>query len=168
MAKARWRRTWVKMWVNECLEGSIRFDFSPAERGVWYDLILLAGRCRVPGIISANQSTPYPNSYIAGLLNISIDLLEATLKKCETSGRIRKIDAGFELINWEHYQSEFQRQKPYRDAKKSGKKIHRLCPTCGYKGFTDEEYCPECAKKNQGVKLEKDYKAGKYGHMIKD
>lgn len=115
MARARWRRTWVKMWVNECLEGSIRFDFSPAERSIWYDLILMAGRCRVPGIISANSNTPYPHSYIAGLLNVPIDLFESTLKKCEASGRVKETKAGIELINWEHYQSEYQRQKPYRE-----------------------------------------------------
>ena len=109
------RRTWVKMWVNECLEGSIRFDFSPAERSIWYDLILMAGRCRVPGIISANSNTPYPHSYIAGLLNVPIDLFENTLKKCEASGRVKETKAGIELINWEHYQSEYQRQKPYRE-----------------------------------------------------
>ncbi len=117
MAKSRWRRVWVKMWVNESLEGTIRFDFTPAERGVWYDLILLAGRCRVPGVISANETTPYPHNYIAGLLNIDLELLEKTLEKCKASGRIKETGCGVELVNWEHYQSEYQRQKPYRQKK---------------------------------------------------
>jgi len=121
MAKSRWRRVWVKMWVNECLEGTIRFDFTPAERGVWYDLVLLAGRCRVPGVISANETTPYPHSYIAGLLNIDLELLEKTLEKCKVSGRIKETEHGIELVNWEHYQSEYQRQKPYRQGKKEDK-----------------------------------------------
>lgn len=118
MAKSRWRRTWVKIWVDECLQGTIRFDFTPAERGVWYDLILLAGRCRVPGVISPNGESPYPQSYIAGLLNISLELLETTLEKCKTSGRIRETKRGIELVNWGHYQSEYERQKPYRQQKK--------------------------------------------------
>jgi len=118
MSKSRWRRTWVKMWVNECLEGSIRFDFTAAERGVWYDLILMAGRCRIPGIISANEKSPYPHSYIAGILNVDIELLESTLAKCKASGRILESDKGIELVNWEHYQSEYQRQKKYRDKKR--------------------------------------------------
>jgi len=121
MPKSRWRRTWVKMWVNECLEGTIRFDFTPAERGVWYDLIILAGHCRVPGVISANETTPYPHSYIAGLLNIDLGLLEATLEKCKVSGRIKETEHGIELMNWEHYQSEYERQKPYRQQKEKGK-----------------------------------------------
>jgi len=118
VAKSRWRRTWVKMWVNECLQGSIRFDFSPAERGVWYDLILLAGNCRVPGVISANETTPYPYNYIAGILNIDLALLEKTLEKCKGSGRVKETERGLELVNWEHYQSEYERQKPYREKKK--------------------------------------------------
>ncbi|MBA7639457.1 hypothetical protein ES703_47115 [subsurface metagenome] len=106
------------MYVTECLEGTIRFDFTPAERGVWYDLILLAGRCRIPGIIAANENSPYPHSYIAGLLNIDLPLFEATLEKCKTSGRIKETAQGIELINWNHYQSEYERQKPYREKKK--------------------------------------------------
>ncbi|MBA7483024.1 hypothetical protein ES705_28335 [subsurface metagenome] len=120
MAKSRWRRTWVKMWVNESLEGTIRFDFTPAERGVWYDLILMAGRCRVPGVISANETTPYPHSYIAGVLNVDLGLLETTIDKCKASGRIEEIEQGLKLTNWEHYQSEYERQKPYRQQKQEG------------------------------------------------
>ena len=120
MAKSRWRRTWVKMWVNECLEGTIRFDFSPAERGVWYDLIMLAGRCRVPGTISANENTAYPHSYIAGLLNIDLKLLEKTLEKCKKSGRVTEDERGIHLLNWDHYQSEYERQKPYRQKQERG------------------------------------------------
>ncbi len=117
MSKSRWRRTWVKMWVAECLEGTIRFEFSPAERGVWYDLILLAGRCRIPGIIAANENAPYPHSYIAGLLNIDQGLLQTTLEKCQKSDRIVEDERGIVLVNWEHYQSEYERQKPYRQRK---------------------------------------------------
>lgn len=121
MAKSRWRRLWVKMWVEECLEGTIRFDFTSAERGVWYDLIMLAGHCRVPGIISANENTAYPHSYIAGKLNVDIELFERTLEKCKSGKdpRIKETDEGIVLINWDHYQSEYQRQKPFR---KGGKK----------------------------------------------
>jgi len=119
MAHSVWRRAWVKMWLNECLEGTIRFDFTPAERGVWYDLILLAGRGRVPGTISANETTPYPHSYLAGLLNIPLELFEGTLEKCKSSGRIQESPQGIHLLNWEHYQSEYQRQKPYRQGKQA-------------------------------------------------
>ena len=35
-----WKRSWVKFLVDECLDGSIREELTPAERGVWYDLII--------------------------------------------------------------------------------------------------------------------------------
>lgn len=111
-------RRWIKMWTRECLSGTIRFDFTPAERSVWYDLIILAGDCRQEGIIAAGSGTPYPRGWIAGTLNIDVGLLEKVLDKCEKTGRITEDGQGIHIINWTRYQSEYDRQKPYRQAKK--------------------------------------------------
>jgi len=111
-------RRWVKIWVEESLSGTMRFDFAPDERGVWYDLLVLAGRCRLEGTIAAGEGVPYPHTWIAGTLNIPVDLLDRTLKKCLTSGRIEENHTGLRIINWDKYQSEYDRQKPYRQAKK--------------------------------------------------
>lgn len=110
---------YVKMFVSECLEGTIRFDFDPAERGVWYDLVILAGRMRIKGLIAAREGTPYPKEYIAGILNIPLDLLERTLKKCEATDRVSDNGEGIRILSWHKYQSEYQRQKFYRDKAKS-------------------------------------------------
>lgn len=107
-------RRWVKIWVNECLTGTVRFDFTPAERSVWYDLLILAGNCRADGVIAAGPGRPYPHNWIAGTLNIPQDLLETTLKKCEEFGRVKEDENGIRIINWSKYQSEYDRQKPYR------------------------------------------------------
>ena len=64
-------RRWIKMWVQESLIGTVRFDFTPAERGVWYDLLLLAGNCRMEGVIAAGPGRPYPHGWIAGTLNVA-------------------------------------------------------------------------------------------------
>lgn len=111
-------RRWIKLWTNEWLKGSIRFEFSAEERGVWADLLALAGNCRQDGLISANESTPFPHSYIAGNLNISLDLFEGVLEKCKKSGRISENKHGITITNWSKYQSEYDRQKPYRERKK--------------------------------------------------
>jgi hypothetical protein len=111
-------RRWVKIWVAECLTGTIRFDFTPEERGVWYDLLLLAGNCRQEGLIAAGQGVPYPDTWIAGTLNIPLELLKGTIKKCIATERIEKNGTGYKIVNWEKYQSEYDRQKPYREAKK--------------------------------------------------
>ena len=108
------RRTWVKMWVIDCLEGSIRWQLNPAERSVWYDLILFSALCRRPGIISDKDGRPYPNEFIANRLNIPITLFKETLKKCQEEGRIHEDSDGVHIVNWDRYQSEYQRQKKYR------------------------------------------------------
>lgn len=108
------RRTWVKMWVTDCIEGSIRWQLDPAERSVWYDLILFSALSARPGIISDKDSRPYPHSFIANRLNIPLALLEKTLKKCQDEGRIQENSDGIHIVNWERYQSEYQRQKQYR------------------------------------------------------
>lgn len=41
-------------------------------------------------------------------------------------------------------------------------KTHKFCQYCGYKGLTAETYCPKCNNR-----LDKDYGAGKYGHLVK-
>lgn len=110
-------RRWIKLWVRESLTGTIRFDFTPAERGVWYDLLALAGNCRLEGVIAAGAGSPYPHSWIAGTLNIPLELLEATLTKCEKSGRVKENTDGIHILSWARYQSEYERQKPYRQAK---------------------------------------------------
>jgi len=126
---------YVKMFVSECLEGTIRFDFDPAERSVWYDLVILGGRMRVKGLICARPGTPYPHTWIAGVLNVPLELLEATLKKCEKTERVHENGDGIQILNWSKYQSEYQRQKHYRDAKKEregigGKKKGHTVPRC--------------------------------------
>lgn len=107
------------MWVAECLEGTIRFDFTSEDRGVWYDLIILGGRMRRKGVIAAGPGRPYPRSYIAGVLNITEDLLERVIAMCKETDRITEDGDGLRIINWKNYQSEYDRQKPYRDKKKA-------------------------------------------------
>jgi len=111
------RRKWVKLWVDESLSGTIRFDLTPDERSVWYDFMALAGACRIPGQISANETTPYPHDYIASTLRISEELLERSLEKFKKTGRIHENENGIYITNWSKYQSEYQRQKPYRESK---------------------------------------------------
>jgi len=41
----------------------------------------------------------------------------ATIKKCKESDRIEENHNGIRILNWMRYQSEYERQKPYRQAK---------------------------------------------------
>ena len=116
--RAGWRRTWIKLYPIDCLDGSIRYQLEADERGVWYDLLNFSAICNTPGIISDKDNRSYPHSFIANRLNISIDLLERALQKCKEEGRISENETGIHITNWAAYQSEYQRQKPYREQKK--------------------------------------------------
>ena len=145
MAKG-WRRSWVKFWVNECLDGSIREELTSAERGVWYDLIIYSARCRAPGVISANETQPISRYRLAGILNITEELLNTTIQKCVDSKRLVIDKAGLiRISNWVKYQSESDRVRSYQKRRR-------------------DEYIP-------GTDIRKGdpdkYSKGKYGHMVK-
>lgn len=146
-----WKRTWVKFWVDECLDGSIREELEPDERGVWYDLIIYSAKCRVPGIISANETQPISRHRLAGILNIMEELLERTLSICQESNRIHIDGQGLiHIVNWSKYQSEYQRQKSYQlrklepleGIKSSGsnEKLLQQAFTQGYKEKLQQEF----------------------------
>lgn len=111
------RRTWVKMFCYECLHGSLAFQLEPAERCAFYELVYLAGLCGQEGLIADRDQRPYPHSYIAHEIHVSEELLERTLAKCLEEGRISENEHGIYITNWKAYQSEYERQKPYRQQK---------------------------------------------------
>lgn len=99
------RRQWIKLWTAESLRGSIRFDLTPAERGVWYDLLAMAGESRTPGIIQATEGVPYPWPWLAQTLNIPLELLEQTLDKLEKTKRIKLNGDCIHIVNFDYYQA---------------------------------------------------------------
>ena len=115
MSRGASRRPWVKLWVVGWLHGSIRWQLDPGERATWADLICMAGECSQNGQICDNDGRSLPIEYIANTLNIPIELLGSTIAKCKTEGRIEDREDGIIAIsNWNAYQSEYERQKKYR------------------------------------------------------
>lgn len=112
------RRRWIKIYPLQCLHGSISYQLSPAERGTWLLILCFAGICPNAGVISDSDGRSYPHEFIANRINIPLDLFEETLRKCIEEGRISENDSGIHITNWKAYQSEYDRQKPYREAKK--------------------------------------------------
>lgn len=112
------KRSWIKLHTLECLNGSIRYQLEPDERGVWYDLLVFSAVCRNDGIISDRDGRAFPHSFIANRLNIPLELLEVTLKKCEKEGRLKETTGGIAILNWKSYQSEYARLKKYRKKSK--------------------------------------------------
>jgi len=108
------KRAWVKLHINGMLNGSVRYQLEPEERATWIDLLCFAGLGIEPGVISDNDLRAYPHSFLANRLNIPVELLEGTLKKCIKEGRIKEDSSGIHISNWSDYQSEYQRQRKYR------------------------------------------------------
>lgn len=116
MSKEPIHRDWVKLWVKECLIGTMREDLTPEERGVWYDFLILAGHSRVPGVICANEDVPLSIKRIAEILNTPLVLIKQCIEKFESAGRIVLDKQGcIRISNWSKYQySDYDRQKKYR------------------------------------------------------
>src|SRR6266550_4956328 len=117
------RRQWVKLWVNEWLDGTTRFELTAPQRLVWIDLLALAGRSRFPGYVYAGEENGkrigYPMGYLAGVLQMDETALNNALKLLEYHGHITLEEVAPEkyvigIIKWEKYQSEYLRQKAYR------------------------------------------------------
>ena len=129
------KRSWVKLWTTEWLDGTTRYTMTDAQRAFWIDLLAMAGRSRVPGIICAgldgDSLVGYPlnrfSSLMAGPEQIDI---EATLRLFERTDKVKlnitsegppKLFA-IELLNWKKYQSDLDaqadRSRNYRKRKR--------------------------------------------------
>lgn len=131
-------RSWVKLWVGEWLDGTTRYEMTGAQRAFWIDLLTLAGRSRVPGIICANNENNgyfgYPVARYEGILgDPSVNVLE-TLKLFQSQGKIELVVTRQEeptlyavkILSWERYQSEYMRQ---RKTRKSAPKVTPIVTT---------------------------------------
>lgn len=166
------RRSWVKLWVTGWLHGSIRWQLNPDERATWADLICLAGECNHNGLICDNDGRSYPISYIANQLNIDLALLGSTVAKCKAEGRIEeRDDEVIAIANWNAYQSEYSRQKKYRERAKN--KLYgqfnnveltedekrKLIEKFGEQGFNDRVENMSLAIESNGYKYKSHYAA---------
>ncbi len=115
-----YKRTWIKLYCYERLHGSVAAQLEPGERSVWDELLCFAGLCGLDGLIADHDKRPFPHSYIAHELHIDEELLERTLDKCKKEGRIKEDTHGLHITNFMAYQSEYQRQKPYRQKPADG------------------------------------------------
>ncbi len=119
------RRNWVKLWVDEWLGGTTRFELSEKQRAIWIDLLAMAGKSRFPGVVASGKYddgySGYPISYLACTLVYDKDTFTEALGVCEKYGKIKieyrnhdGVDNVVIYINsWDQYQSEYQRQKKY-------------------------------------------------------
>jgi len=91
--------------------GSTRFELSPDERSVWIDVLAAASLNEPPG-----QIDYFSFEQLSSQFNIELELLERALEKFESYKKIKhnRKKRRIKIINWKKYQSEYQRQLPYR------------------------------------------------------
>ncbi len=168
------KRSWVKLWTNEWLDGTTRYQMSDAQRAFWIDLLAMAGRSRFPGIVCAGRDgrhfVGYPLSRFESLMAGPIDI-ESTLKLFERTGKVNVTitSAGpprlvaIELLNWKKYQSDLdaqaERARNYRSRKKQRKAnvteniTHTSRAVTGVEGEEESETESEKDKEGESASL---------------
>ena len=81
-----------------------------AERSIWIDLLVLAGRSRNPGVIQSNPELAYTHQYLANRFNVPLGAMEEALKHFQSQERIRENGTGITIVNWHKYQDPRQKE----------------------------------------------------------
>lgn len=119
-------RSWIKVWVDQWLNGTTRFTLSHKERSIWIDLLALAGKSRVPGVICSGMEGDriigMPLLRVAGVVDVPAEELTQVLLLFEAQDRVRVEHENGRLIirilNWDKYQADYSRQKRYKEKKR--------------------------------------------------
>ena len=109
-------RTWFKLYADKWMMGTIRQE-PPEIRGIFVDLLALAasGQYGDIGEIRLINGIGLTDPQFQKLLNISKYLWRKAKKRLLESNRIAIDDKGaMRILNWKKYQSDYNRQKPYR------------------------------------------------------
>ena len=100
----------------------------PGERFLWFAFLLLAGDSPYEGKIALTEEMGYSDEQIGSLLKCDSILVKRAKKIMVKYDKIKVLDNNIiQIINWQKYQSEYQRQKPYRS--EDGQKLLRKVTT---------------------------------------
>ena len=125
------RRNWIKIYIDQCLRGTMMDEMKdPAERFVWFGFLLLAGDSAYEGRIALTEDMGYSDEQLGAMLKCDAVLIKKAKKKMIKYEKIKILKNNIiQILNWSKYQSEYQRQKPYRSD--DGQKLLRKVTTKG-------------------------------------
>lgn len=112
----------------------------PAERFVWFGILLLAGDSAYEGKIALTEDMGYSDEQLGAMLKCDAILIKKAKKVMIKYDKIKILNNNIiQIVNWKKYQSEYQRQKPYRSD--NGQKLLRKVTTESYsqKEIREEE-----------------------------
>jgi len=111
---------WIKLWTKETIFGTTSKEIPYEMRGIWFQLLCLAGIEPCFGQVCISKDLAYTDNQLAKILDTPIDTLKKGLKilidveKIEING-----DGIIGIINWSHYQSQAGYMKSYRERNKN-------------------------------------------------
>ncbi len=89
---------WIKIYPSKCLRGSLHFDLPYQLRGIWYELLLMAGDVDDDGLFE------FPISFLASQLGCPVKVLEEVLVTLEKTERIVRDRNKILITNWHLHQ----------------------------------------------------------------
>jgi len=115
------KRNWIKLYVDQCLRGTMISELSASQRWGFVGLLLMAGDSNEEGLIflrknESGEFIGYSDHTMSELLGMDIKEYLFAKEKMINFDKI-SVDKNnvIRIINWKKYQSEYQRQKQYRD-----------------------------------------------------
>ena len=114
------RRTWIKLWVDQCLRGSMIAELTPEQRWIFVGLLLLAGDSEIPGVIYRRKDEDgnllgYSDVVLADTLGVEEDEIKVGLVRMVEKNKVSIDGRGvISICNWKKYQSEYERKKSGR------------------------------------------------------
>ena len=133
------RRTWVKIYVDKWLRGTLREE-TASTRGIWIDILTLAGDSAFGdvGEIKLGTNVGMTDEQISKILFINLKEWLTTKQRLIETERIKiKKNNTIMILNWDKYQSEYQRQKA--QSPKNHKKKDNVYPKVRQKVRGDRE-----------------------------
>lgn len=114
---------WFKIWGERWFMGSTRWELTIEQRAVFVDLLARASINKPRG-----QIDYYSLEQLAQQFNVSIGLLESTIERCVEVKKIKCYPKKRKIliVNWVNYQSEYERQKPYRKQDRCQLKVTKM------------------------------------------
>ncbi len=137
-------RTWIKIYCDKWLNGTIREE-SLEVRAVWVDLLVLAGSGNYgdSGEIKITNQVGFLDQQLADLMQISVQKWVACKKKLVETDRVWLKNGNIIVIkNWSKYQSEYERQRAYRQLDAANNQDSGSCNQKLQDKVTTESYNP--------------------------
>jgi len=108
---------WIRLWVDDSINGTTFTELNAEHRGVWFTLLLLAGYSPKPGTICIAEGIAYTREQLAAFTKLTLESINSGIEHL-SSDAVDKIrinpDRTISISNWLNYQTEYDRQKGYR------------------------------------------------------